>query len=175
MSWLVLWLVILVVCIIIELFTLGITVIWFGAGALAAALISFLDAPGWSQCLAFAVVSFLLFAFVRPTAKRKFDKKRRMEQFHDMAGKRGIVVSEIDSLRGIGSVRVGGKNYAAVSRERGIVIPGGAVVDVVGAVKGKLIVCLDDSMVGNMELKESDVTLDPSYFYGEHETKHDRI
>lgn len=170
MNWLVLWLVVLVICIIIELLTLGVTAVWFGAGALAAALMAALKTPAWAQCLVFAVVSFLLFAFVRPSVKRNFDKKRRNEKLYDLVGQRGIVSSEIDNMRGIGLVKIGEREWRAKSREKGVVIPRWAIVDVIGVDRDKLVVCLDETMAGNIHLKDSEMTLDPRYFDDDNDT-----
>lgn len=61
----ILWLVVGVGLIIAEMFTLGFVLLWFGVGALAAALVGFLGFGfGW-QFLAFAVTSVALTAMSR--------------------------------------------------------------------------------------------------------------
>ena len=53
----IIWLVIVAVMLIIEIFTMGLTTIWFSIGALASAVADALGAPLWVQVLLFIVVS----------------------------------------------------------------------------------------------------------------------
>lgn len=163
MTGLIVWLVLLACFVIIELLSLSMTFIWLGAGAAVSAALAALKIQTWVQCVAFVIVSFLLLAFVRPSVKRAYSKKRKSDFAHRLVGKRGTVISEIDNLRGIGQVRVLGQEWSARSEERNVVIPVGTIIDVIGVSGGKLIICLDESMEGNMELYESDATLDPNF------------
>ena len=60
MSMTVVWLVILVVLVVIELLTMGLTTIWFAGGALIAAIASLFRAPFAVQVILFLVVSVVL-------------------------------------------------------------------------------------------------------------------
>lgn len=162
MTWLVIWLVIMVILVIIEFCGLSLLTIWFAIAALISGILAALNVPLWIQWIVFAVVSFLLFAFVRPQCKKIFDRKRRDDEVYALVGKRGIVISEIDNLRGIGQVNVMGREWSAMSREKDVIFPRGTVVDVVGVRGHKLVIRRNDSM-GNMELRTSDATLDPDY------------
>ena len=161
MTWLISWLVIVVILIVVELIVLNFTTIWFACGAGCAAIMAVLNAPEWSQCIAFAVVSFVLFAFVRPVVRRRRSLGKRNERAYSLVGKRGRVISEIDNWRGIGQVTVAGQEWSAISEEENVVIPVGAIVDVTGVYNGKLVICLDELMDGNIELQISEGALDP--------------
>ena len=62
------WLVVLVVLLVIEIATLGLTTIWFAGGSLIAFLVSLFGGPLWLQNLLILVVSMLLLYLTRPFA-----------------------------------------------------------------------------------------------------------
>ncbi|MCH5256361.1 MAG: NfeD family protein [Lachnospiraceae bacterium] len=134
------WLVLLVVLIVIELVTMGLTTIWFAGGALAAALISIPDTPFVLQIIVFLVVSLVLLYFTRPVAVKYFNKDRVRTNIEGMIGRQAIVVSEINNVEGIGQVNTGGMEWSARSSYHNIVLPVGAVVTVLGVDGVKLIV-----------------------------------
>ena len=65
-----LWLGLMVVFLIIELATVGLTSIWFSGGALAALLVSLAGAGMVIQIAVFVVVSAVLVIFTRPFAAK---------------------------------------------------------------------------------------------------------
>ena len=122
------WLLLLVVFIIVELATMGLTTIWFAAGALVAALAAAVNAPLVVQVGLFLVVSIVLLLFTRPLAVRFFNKERIKTNVESLVGRQAIVISEIDNLEGIGQVTVGGQEWAARSLDENMKIPVGTVV-----------------------------------------------
>lgn len=136
----VVWLVILVVLIVIELITMGLTTIWFAGGALAAALVSIPGLPPVLQVIVFLVVSLFLLYFTRPVAVKYFNKDRVRTNIESMIGRQAIVVSEINNVEGIGQVNTGGMEWSARSSYNNIVLPVGAVVTVLSVDGVKLIV-----------------------------------
>lgn len=136
----ILWLVILVVLVIVELATMGLTTIWFAGGALAAALISIPGTPLILQILVFLVVSALLLYFTRPIAIKYFNKDRVRTNVESMIGRQAIVISEINNIEGTGQVNTGGMEWSARSSYHNIVLPVGAVVTILGVDGVKLIV-----------------------------------
>ncbi|MCM1125392.1 MAG: NfeD family protein [Lachnospiraceae bacterium] len=129
------WLIIFVVCIVIEIISMGLTTIWFAGGALVAAVISAIGAPLWLQIAAFAVVSLVLLYFTRPIAVKYFNKDRVKTNAEGLVGKQAIVISEIDNMQGIGQVTVGGQEWTARTTEEGITLPVGSVV-IIRAISG---------------------------------------
>ena len=73
---LIFWLVLLIVCIGIEVLTLGLTTIWFAGGALVAIFASLLYAPVFVQIILFFLVSLLMLFFTRPIAVKYFNRDR---------------------------------------------------------------------------------------------------
>lgn len=134
------WLAVMVIMLIIEIITLGLTTIWFAGGALVAFVLAMLNAPLMVQIFAFLIVSLILLMFTRPIAVKYFNKDRVKTNVETMIGRQAIVVSEIDNLQGIGRVTVGGQEWSARTVQDGITLPVGAVV-IIKEVKGvKLIV-----------------------------------
>lgn len=136
----VVWLVILVVLVVVELITMGLTTIWFAGGALAAALIAIPGTPVILQILIFLVVSALLLYFTRPIAVKYFNRDRTRTNVESMIGRQAIVISEINNVEGTGQVNTGGMEWSARSSYHNIVIPVGAVVTILGVDGVKLIV-----------------------------------
>lgn len=136
----VVWLTILVVLVVVELITMGLTTIWFAGGALVAALISIPGTPLALQILIFLVVSALLLYFTRPLAVKYFNRDRVRTNVESMVGRQAIVISEINNVEGIGQVNTGGMEWSARSSYHDIVIPVGAVVTILGVDGVKLIV-----------------------------------
>ena len=66
----VIWAVAMILFLIVEGATAGLTSLWFAAGALVAVLASLLHAPLWLQVLLFIGVSALTLYFTRPLVKR---------------------------------------------------------------------------------------------------------
>lgn len=139
-SMLIVWLVFLIVCIVVELATMGLTMIWFAGGALVAAIAALCHAPLVLQIVLFLLVSVVLLFFTRPIAVKYFNKDRVKTNVESMIGRQAIVISEINNLEGVGQVTVGGQEWAARSKDEDVEIPVGTVV-IVKAISGvKLIV-----------------------------------
>lgn len=134
------WLAVMVIMLVIEIITLGLTSIWLAGGALVAFILAMLNVPFIAQVIVFLIVSLVLIVFTRPVAVKYFNKDRVKTNVESMIGRQAIVVSEVDNLQGIGRVTVGGQEWSARTVEEGIVLPVGTVV-IVKAVSGvKLIV-----------------------------------
>ena len=140
------WLVILIIAIVVEVISMGLTSIWFAGGALVAVFAAMLHVPVFLQVILFFLVSVLLLAFTRPVAVRYFNKDRVKTNVESMVGRQAVVIGEIDNLQGIGQVTVAGQEWSARNCEDGLRIPVGAVVSVVSVSGVKLIVKLDEQM-----------------------------
>ena len=124
------WLAAAVIFLIIEGMTVGLTIIWFAAGALAAFLLALLHLPPWSQIAAFIIVSGATLWFVRPLVSRFVIKKTVTTNFDMIIGKQGIVEVEIDNSAPTGLIKVIGQSWTARSLY-GDVIAAGEKVEVV--------------------------------------------
>ena len=144
------WLVLLIICIGIEVATMGLTTIWFAGGALIAIFAAVIGAPIWLQATIFIIVSLVLLFFTRPIAVKYFNKDRVKTNVESMVGRQAIVISEIDNLQGIGQVTVGGQEWSARSADDKVRIPVGIVVNVVAISGVKLIVRVDERLSDNV-------------------------
>ncbi len=134
------WLVLLIVCLVVEALTLGLTTIWFAGGALIALFAAAIHAPIWLQVVLFLAVSLLLLFYTRPIAKRFFNRNVTKTNVDSVIGKDAIVVEEIDNLHGKGRVTLAGQEWTARSVEENGKIPMGAVVEVEAVSGVKLMV-----------------------------------
>ena len=115
------WLVIVAVMLIIEIFTMGLTTIWFSIGALASAIAAAFGAPLGIQILLFVAVSLLVMFLVRPFAMRVVNKER------------------IDNLKEQGKVIFRGVDWMARSIDNSL-IPEGELVQIEEVSGVKLVV-----------------------------------
>ena len=140
MNWILIWVVLLVVFVVIEVLTMGLTTLWFAGGALVAAVLAALNLPSYVQIAAFIVVSLVLIFFTRPIAVRYFNVDRVKTNAESIVGKKAIVTSAIDNIKAVGQVTVNGMEWTARSITDDVIIPEGAVVYIVAINGVKLIV-----------------------------------
>ncbi len=107
------WLVLLIVCLVLEAATLGLTTIWFAGGALVAMVVALLGGPVWLQVLLFFVVSGILVVFTRPIAAKYFNQDRLKTNAESVVGKQAVVTAEIDNVKETGEVLVHGQEWSA--------------------------------------------------------------
>lgn len=124
------WMILLVLLVVIELATMGLTTIWFAGGALVATVAAACNAPLFLQIALFLIVSVAMLVFTRPIALRYFNRDRVRTNVDSLAGERGIVTGRIDNMQGCGQVTINGMEWTARSSEDGGSIPEGTVVEV---------------------------------------------
>ena len=112
------WLIIAGLCLVIEIYTVGFFIFWFGIGALFALLVSFLTNNLFIQLGVFLVSSSLLVISTKPLMK-KFTKNEKTvpTNFFSLSGKQGIVTKKIDSDNSTGQVKVKGELWSAISEK----------------------------------------------------------
>lgn len=123
------WLIALVVLIVGEALTVGLTFIWFAAGALGALITAWLNGPIWLQVVIFLAISALALILVRPLTTRFLKTSHSPTNADRVIGKVAVVTETIDNVEGKGQVTVSGQPWSACS-ESGVVIPAGAEVKV---------------------------------------------
>lgn len=135
----IIWLAALVILLIAEALTLGLTTIWFAGGAAAALAAALLGTNVWVQIGLFLSVSLVLLIFTRPVAVRYMNKSALKTNVDSLTGEQGVVDEEIDNLKGTGKVRLNDVFWTARS-ENGEVIEKGTVVEILRVDGVKLIV-----------------------------------
>lgn len=123
------WLGLLILFAVGEAVSVGLTSIWFAAGALAALVCALLNGPLWLQITLFIIVSILCLLAVRPLAKRYLNGKVQPTNVDRILGEEAQVTEDIDNIQGRGAVTIGGITWSARS-QNGEAIPTGALVKV---------------------------------------------
>lgn len=145
------WLAILIILVVIEIFTLGLTTIWFAGGALVAIVVAALGGPVWLQVLLAGIVSAVLLFFTRPVAVKYFNRDRERTNAESLVGRQAIVLSEINNLQGIGQVTINGMEWTARATVDGQTINPGEVVVIRGINGVKLLVERAEMMPGGQQ------------------------
>ena len=123
------WTALLVLFVLGEAMSVGLTSIWFAAGALAALIAALLGGALWIQITLFLAVSLLCLAAVRPLAKRHLNNKVEHTNADRAIGQEALVTEDIDNIHGKGAVIIRGVTWTARS-EDGTDIPTGTMVKV---------------------------------------------
>ncbi len=123
------WLVLLLLFAAGEAVSVGLTSIWFAAGALAALIAAMLGGGLILQIVLFLAVSILCLLAVRPLAAKYLNNKTEPTNADRVIGAEALVTETIDNVKGIGSVIIGGIAWTARS-SGDVVIPKGSTVRV---------------------------------------------
>lgn len=136
----IIWLIVLVVLLLVEIITLGLTTIWFVGGALVAFISTYLKANIWVQLILFIVVSLILLFFTRPVAVKYLNKKRVKTNYEGLIGKVVRVTERVDNFNQTGAAVVNGQTWTVRTKEEKTCIEPGTKVQIIDIVGVKLIV-----------------------------------
>ena len=125
----IIWLVLMVICLVVEALTVSMVTLWFAAGAVVALLLSLLHLQVWVQVVVFFVVSIALLACMRPMFRRHVAPKLTPTNVDAIVGTRAVVTAEIDNVCAAGQVKLNGMDWSARSAT-GEIIPAGTQVRV---------------------------------------------
>ena len=124
---------------VVEAATAGLVSIWFVAGALAALVAAFVDAPLTVQVVLFLAVSAAALAMTRPLLRRITTAKATPTNADRVLGALVKVTETIDNENSTGAVYADGKTWTARSMD-GTVFPTGSQVRVEAMEGVKLLV-----------------------------------
>ena len=133
------WLAVAVIFIIIEAITVGLTTIWFAAGALIALVLAFLKIGPMAQVIVFLIVSLALLGTTRKVFVNKLKTGSEKTNVDALICEEGVVVEEI-TPHNVGLVKVKGQNWSAVAEDKEATIVKDTTVNVVAIEGVKLIV-----------------------------------
>ena len=136
----IIWLALTAVLLLIEIVTLGLTTIWFAAGALFAFFAALLGMNQGIQIGVFVVVSVVLLFFTRPLAVEYLNTKTIKTNTEALVGKTARVIVDINNLKSQGQVVINGLEWTARSSDDTVVFKIGDAVTIVGIEGVKLIV-----------------------------------
>ena len=111
------WMGLLLVFGIGEALTIGLTSIWFAAGALAALICSLAGGGMALQIILFFVVSTLSLAALRPIAQKYINSKVEATNVDSIIGRQVLVTEKISNLKATGTVQINGLTWSARSAD----------------------------------------------------------
>lgn len=129
MVWKLVWLGLLILFAVGEAVSVGLTSIWFAAGALVALAAALLGGPLWLQIVLFILVSALCLLAIRPLAQKHLNNSVEPTNADRVIGSEARVTENIDNLQGSGAVNIGGIIWTARG-ESDTPIPAGTLVRV---------------------------------------------
>jgi membrane protein implicated in regulation of membrane protease activity len=110
------WVALVIVFALIEVFTLGLTTVWFAIAALVMVFLSFANIPLTAQILIFLAIATLLLIFTRPLAIKKFKTGQEKTNVDSLIGKHALVVKTIGEFER-GEAKINGQIWSARSED----------------------------------------------------------
>jgi len=117
------WVALTIIFSVIEVFTLGLTTIWFAIAALLMVFLSFLPIPLIIQIMIFIIVSAVLLFFTRPIAIKKFKTGAEKTNVDSLAGMYAIVTKKIEEFDK-GEIKLNGQIWTARSEDGSVINEG---------------------------------------------------
>ena len=134
------WMALVIIFLVVELITVGLTTIWLAGGALVAFILAAIGAGFGLQLAAFFVVSFVLIYFTRPFAVKYLNPRRTRTNSEGLIGEIVKVTKRIDNRAAEGTALVNGLEWSARAVSDDQIIEKDTLVKVVRIEGVKLIV-----------------------------------
>lgn len=109
------WLVASGIFFIAEIITTGFLVFWLGVSALITMCVSFFTDNLTIQATVFVIFSAVLILATKPFIRKFINKKENSQKTNafSIIGKKALVIKDIDSINGIGQIKVDGEVWSA--------------------------------------------------------------
>ena len=134
------WMAMVIIFLVVELVTVGLTTIWLAGGAFVAFILAAVGAGFWLQLAAFFVVSFVLIYFTRPFAMKYLNPRRTRTNTEELIGEVVKVIERIDNREAEGRALVKGLEWSARAVSDDMIIEKDTLVKIVRIEGVKLIV-----------------------------------
>lgn len=134
------WLVMVILFVVVELATFGLTSIWFAIGALAGIIAAELRLPFLTQFIIFSAVSLVMLFLLRKNVMAHFNKNRIKTNADSLVGKQAVVIETVSNLQATGRVKIAGQEWMARAVKEDATYEKDAVVTVRSISGVKLIV-----------------------------------
>lgn len=135
-----LWIILLIVFVLGELATIGLTSIWFAAGALAALITAMAGASPIVQFFVFLAVSILLLAATRPWAHKYVNAKMQRTNADSLVGEIIRISERVSNMDQTGMAVVHGQEWTVRTRNDSEIIEPGEEAKILAISGVKLIV-----------------------------------
>ena len=134
------WIGLIILFVVVEIATVGLTSIWFAGGALISLILCLCGVGlGW-QIGVFFVVSMILVAFTRPWAMKYLKPHLIRTNYEQAIGENVCLTETVDNQRGTGTAVYKGQEWTARSADDAVTIPVGTHVRIKEVRGVKLIV-----------------------------------
>lgn len=107
------WIVLAIVFIVIEIETCSLITVWFGIGAVIAAIVAGFGAIFWLQMVVFLVVSIAVLLLLRPYMKKRTLKQVVVNADRNI-GKTGTILTPATDKQ-MGQIRIGGQVWSYIA------------------------------------------------------------
>lgn len=148
------WLVLMIILLLIEIPTVGLTTIWGVIGAFVAMLLSMVRVPIVAQFIVFFIVTALLLYYTRPWALKHLNNKVTKTNKDKLIGQIIKVTETVDTINQTGSGNVNDVSWTLRTKDNSV-IPAGSLVKVLEISGVKLIV--EPHMEDTQSQKISDI------------------
>ena len=125
------WLILLIVFIAVALFTVGLTSIWFAAGALVALIIAACGGGFVFQLMAFLAVAFGALFATRPWAKKYINSRTQATNADSVIGTEVKVTERVSNIDQTGTVVAKGQEWTARAENDTMIFEQGELAKVV--------------------------------------------
>ena len=134
------WLGLLILFLVIEIATVGLTTIWMAGGALGALILDLAGLNLWWQIGAFLVVSFTMLVFTRPFVVKYINSHHEKTNYEGIIGKVVRITEKVDNLQQTGTAVVNGLEWTTRAERDDVILDPGDLTKVVNISGVKLIV-----------------------------------
>ena len=134
------WLGLLILFLVIEIATVGLTTIWMAGGALGALILDLAGLNLWWQIGAFLVVSFTMLVFTRPIVVKYINSHHEKTNYEGIIGKVVRITEKVDNLQQTGTAVVNGLEWTTRAERDDVILDPGDLAKVVNISGVKLIV-----------------------------------
>lgn len=134
------WLGLLILFLVIEIATVGLTTIWMAGGALGALILDLAGLNLWWQIGAFLVVSFTMLVFTRPFVVKYINSHHEKTNYEGIIGKVVRITEKVDNLQQTGTAVVNGLEWTTRAERDDVILDPGDLAKVINISGVKLIV-----------------------------------
>jgi len=134
------WLALLIILLVIEIITVGLTCIWFAGGALAGLLVDIVGLSLPWQIGAAMIVTAVLLYFTRPFAIKHINRNHEKTNYEGIIGKVIRITETVDNINQTGRTVLNGTEWTVRSARDQIILKPGTIAKVIKISGVKLIV-----------------------------------
>ena len=141
------WAAVILVAIYVESVTADLVTIWFIPSAIIALIMSLLpfNIAVWLQVLVFFALAIILVTLSTTIFKKSLKRSPIVPTNLDLIiGKQAVVTETINNIEGKGAVKVGGKEWSAITEQNSLIIEKNELVTI-KEIRGVKLVCIQNN------------------------------